>query len=326
MFCSKCGKNVDDGVGFCPSCGAKVGGGAAACAQQPAGESGKVSGAGRGKFVEYLVGAVFAIVVACGVLYRIIGTGPDLREEATEMLKETLVDDFKKHGELEKFAKYVKLTDVRDCYLVKQEKSYEGLAEAEYTANKVGENGEARRVVIQYSFTLLYDGENMILQDAQVSSDVEESKLTSFLEGLATEDKGEGGRTDGGEGRKLSEMDVSEITGADIIRGNSQKESGFSAVQLAKIQKRLAGRTLSFENAHVVDVSREPFTGRLTVLFNCEGLAVEAEFVDSKMVDICEDLDEGETVKSLSGRVAKGDDFSGIIPVFYIKNASVVVR
>ena len=41
MFCSKCGKNVDDGVGFCPSCGAKIGGGATARTQQTAGDSGK---------------------------------------------------------------------------------------------------------------------------------------------------------------------------------------------------------------------------------------------------------------------------------------------
>lgn len=196
MFCSKCGKNVDDGVGFCPSCGTKVGGGVTACAQRPAGDSGKVSGAGRGKLVEYLVGAVFAVVVACGVLYRIMGTGPDLREEATGLLRGSLVEQFEKDEDTKEVAKYIKLTDVRDCVLVKESKGrYSGLAQAEYTANKVGKKGETRRVVVQYDFTLLYDGENIMLKNAE-PSDSEVAKFTSFVEKLVEEEEGEGGEPD----------------------------------------------------------------------------------------------------------------------------------
>ncbi len=196
MFCSKCGKNVDDGVGFCPSCGTKVGGGVTACAQRPAGDSGKVSGAGRGKLVEYLVGAVFAVVVACGVLYRIMGTGPDLREEATGLLRGSLVEQFEKDEDTKEVAKYIKLTDVRDCVLVKESKGrYSGLVQAEYTANKVGKKGETRRVVVQYDFTLLYDGENIMLKNAE-PSDSEVAKFTSFVEKLVEEEEGEGGEPD----------------------------------------------------------------------------------------------------------------------------------
>lgn len=252
MFCSKCGKNVDDGVGFCPSCGTKVGGGVTACAQRPAGDSGKVSGAGRGKLVEYLVGAVFAVVVACGVLYRIMGTGPDLREEATGLLRGSLVEQFEKDEDTKEVAKYIKLTDVRDCFLMKEAGGrYSGSAQVEFTANKVGKKGETRRVVIQYDFTLLYDGENLMLKDIEVS-DSEESKFTALMEQLAEEEEGEGEE-------QAEPNDGTVMTGSDFIkewewirspeRTSAQREMRF---------KQIKGRRVAFDfdNAYITNVKR----------------------------------------------------------------------
>lgn len=228
MFCSKCGKNVDDGVGFCPSCGTKIGAGATACAQQPAGASGKVSGTGRSKLVEYLVGAVFAVVVACGVLSRIMGTGPDLREEATGLLRKLVVKTFAENEDAKEVAKYIKLTDVRDCVLVKESKGrYSGLAQAEFTANKVGKKGETRRVVVQYGFTLLYDGENIMLQNAE-PSDSEVAKLTSLVEKLVEEEEGEGGEPDD-EAAEEEEGD-SETASAHGEKGEDKDVAEFEAL------------------------------------------------------------------------------------------------
>ena len=228
MFCSKCGKNVDDGVGFCPSCGTKIGAGATACAQQPAGASGKVSGTGRSKLVEYLVGAVFAVVVAYGVLSRIMGTGPDLREEATGLLRKLVVKTFAENEDAKEVAKYIKLTDVRDCVLVKESKGrYSGLAQAEFTANKVGKKGETRRVVVQYGFTLLYDGENIMLQNAE-PSDSEVAKLTSLVEKLVEEEEGEGGEPDD-EAAEEEEGD-SETASAHGEKGEDKDVAEFEAL------------------------------------------------------------------------------------------------
>lgn len=224
MFCSKCGKNVNDGVGFCPSCGTKIGGGSTVCAQQPAGDSGKVSGADRGKLVECLVGAVFAVVVACGVLYRIMGTGPDLREEATELLRGSLVKQFQEDEDAKEVAKYIKLTDVRDCALVKESKGrYSGLAQAEFTANKVGTKGETRRVVVQYDFTLLYDGENIMLQNAE-ASDSEVAKFTSLVEKLVEEEEGEGDESDDESDEKESDGEWDEDKSEEQAEGDTPQK------------------------------------------------------------------------------------------------------
>lgn len=247
MFCSKCGKNVDDGVGFCPSCGTKVGGGVTACAQRPAGDSGKVSGAGRGKLVEYLVGAVFAVVVACGVLYRIMGTGPDLREEATGLLRKLVVKTFAENEDAKEVAKYIKLTDVRDCVLVKESKGrYSGLAQAEFTANKVGKKGETRRVVVQYGFTLLYDGENIMLQNAE-PSDSEVAKLTSFVEKLVEEEEGEGGEPD-------DESDEKEEGDSETVSTHGEKGEDKGAAELEALLRECLPAVMAMDGVPKEDI------------------------------------------------------------------------
>lgn len=61
-----------------------------------------------------------------------------------------------------------------------------------------------------------------------------------------------------------SALNYSNATGADIVKENASKESGYSSAQLETLQEKLAGKVLTFENGKVFSVSKD-FSGKLSV-------------------------------------------------------------
>ena len=138
------------------------------------------------KYIPPIIWSIICCVALAFVLD--LNSEQNLQKEATGLLRQSLVKNFAKGGTEEGLSEYVRLTDVRDCVLVKEDKGrYSGLAQVEYTAKKVDAKGQRRRVIVQYHFKLLSDGENIMLQACAASGN-EALKLIAFVSKLAGEE------------------------------------------------------------------------------------------------------------------------------------------
>lgn len=111
------------------------------------------------------------------------------------------------------------------------------------------------------------------------------------------------------EKRSLDSSSQSEMTGADIIREFERKPKGYSGAQIEDLQKKLAGRVLTFENGEVSRVARN-MDGRLEIVAhfgkinrNLRRFSINAYFPRSEAARLIKVLDEGAHIKSLKGRV-----------------------
>ena len=109
----------------------------------------------------------------------------------------------------------------------------------------------------------------------------------------------------------------SEITGAVIVRENDRKPNGYTPAQIEALQKKLAGRMLTFEDGEVSLVQTDiNMDGRvcITAYFgdpsrnHFSRFRVRAYFSKQETAHLVETIDEGAHVKSLVGRVISSED------------------
>lgn len=121
-----------------------------------------------------------------------------------------------------------------------------------------------------------------------------------------------------------------EITGADIVRECEKKPNGYSYAQLEVLQKKLAGRVLTFEDGEVVSVSTDiNMDGRVCILagFGKYPLVVRAYFPKSETDHLVQTIDKGTHVKFLGGRVISSEDKPQplSLPFLTLTDAKIVV-
>ena len=95
-----------------------------------------------------------------------------------------------------------------------------------------------------------------------------------------------------------------QITGADIVRECERKPNGYSSAQIEGLQKKLAGRVLTFEDGKVTDVlecSDDSAYG-VHIVVSFKSFTVDAYFPKSDAARLIETVDEGAHIKSLTGR------------------------
>lgn len=120
--------------------------------------------------------------------------------------------------------------------------------------------------------------------------------------------------------------DYEKMTGDDIVRGNAQKENGYTEAQLQNISEALKGKTLTFHNGKVSHVFKyedndSMLQGELRgsvflrVVFAVPDdgryhptLEVDVRVPSSRAKDV-QDLDEGAEVKEVMGVVHYDADF-----------------
>ena len=175
MFCTNCGKKVDEEKMFCTFCGTKLG---TANDANASGDSTKIFGIEKKKLLGYGINVAVGIAVIVAVIVKLVNSGPDLQAEAAGLLKQSLEETLEQNEEL---SQYVNVTEVKDCVLVKEEgNKYTGLAKAVYEAKKANSKGVRSSATVQYDFKVTYDGTNIMLQDGQ-ASDAEHQKLLTLL-------------------------------------------------------------------------------------------------------------------------------------------------
>lgn len=95
-----------------------------------------------------------------------------------------------------------------------------------------------------------------------------------------------------------------QITGTDIVRECERKPNGYSSAQIEGLQKKLAGRVLTFEDGKVTDVlecSDDSVYG-VHIVVSFKSFTVDAYFPKSDAARLIETVDEGAHIKSLTGR------------------------
>ena len=112
-----------------------------------------------------------------------------------------------------------------------------------------------------------------------------------------------------------------EITGADIVRECEKKPNGYSDAQIEVLQKKLAGRVLTFEDGKVTSVFTDAISGDLCMHANFKSFALTACFPKSEAARLIETVDEGTHIKFLTGCVRSKRD--GIL--FSLTDAKIVI-
>ena len=105
--------------------------------------------------------------------------------------------------------------------------------------------------------------------------------------------------------------------GADIVKGNAAKESGYSEAQLKQISKALRGRELTFVNGTVQSVDKDDDDGSVTMLVAFDaskgGLFSPTFVLHAKVTGpqakVAENLDEGAKLTEVKGTVKYDPDF-----------------
>ena len=118
-------------------------------------------------------------------------------------------------------------------------------------------------------------------------------------------------------GTNASRTDYSGMTGADIVKGNAAKESGYSEAQLKQMSKALKGKELSFENGKIQSVDKDEDDGSVTMLVAFDaprgGLFSPTFMLHAKVMGAqakeAENLDEGTKLSELRGTVKYDPDF-----------------
>ena len=212
MFCSKCGKSVEDGQAFCPACGTKLGGGVEPAVSTPAPAAKKKGGCLKIiLWVVFIIGGVVAIV-----------------------------------------------------------------------SNMDGESSGAGS------------------SGGSSSASVQNTPI---------------------------ETDPAKMTGMDLVRGNAQKDSGYTDAQLQNLAKKLQGRELTFTNGEIQEVTKDDDTGKTVMIVDFDapdGGMFDVSFtvhatVNSAQSEEAQDLDAGSKIKSLKGTVYYDSDFFAF---FELRNAS----
>lgn len=123
-----------------------------------------------------------------------------------------------------------------------------------------------------------------------------------------------------------------QITGADIVRECEKKPNGFSYAQIESLQKKLAGRRLTFEDGEVVSVSTDiNMDGRVCILAGFGKrrafFVVRAYFPKSETDHLVQTIDKGTHVKFLGGRVISSEDKPQplSLPFLTLTDAKIVV-
>ena len=123
-----------------------------------------------------------------------------------------------------------------------------------------------------------------------------------------------------------------EMTGADIVRECEKKPNGFSYAQIESLQKKLAGRRLTFEDGEVVSVSTDiNMDGRVCILAGFGKrrafFVVRAYFPKSETDHLVQTIDKGTHVKFLGGRVISSEDKPQplSLPFLTLTDAKIVV-
>lgn len=107
--------------------------------------------------------------------------------------------------------------------------------------------------------------------------------------------------------RKAGKTEMSatkEMTGADIVRECEKKPNGFSDAQIEALQKKLAGRMLTFEDGEVTDVFKcsDDSAYGVHIVACFKSFSVDAYFPKSEAARLIETVDEGARIKFLTGR------------------------
>ena len=133
---------------------------------------------------------------------------------------------------------------------------------------------------------------------------------------------------------ELYSSQKTEMIGADIIREFEKKPKGYSAAQIEDLQKKLAGRVLTFENGEVSRVARN-MDGRLEIVahfgkrnHNLQRFSINAYFPRSDAARLIKVLDEGAHIKSLEGLVDGSEeclDSVHITEMLTLTDAKIVI-
>ena len=124
-------------------------------------------------------------------------------------------------------------------------------------------------------------------------------------------------------------FDPEKVVGQDVVNGNGVKESGYSSAQLDQAKEELAGKVLTFENGKVSSVSKGyDGTVRVDISFLADKskgffasrFMVSAKVSDPETIKWVQNIDEGTSIKSVTGKVDK----SGIF--FTIVDAKIIVE
>ena len=117
-------------------------------------------------------------------------------------------------------------------------------------------------------------------------------------------------------------FDPETVVGQDVVNGNGVKESGYSSAQLDQAKEELAGKVLTFENGRVSSVSKG-YDGKVNVDmsfladkskgFFASRFMVSAKVSDPEAIKWVQNIDEGTSIKSVTGKVDKGGMFFTLI-------------
>lgn len=120
--------------------------------------------------------------------------------------------------------------------------------------------------------------------------------------------------------------DPATVTGTDIVKLNAAKEQGFSSAQKKALMKDLEGKVMTFENGKFISISKSSFDKSVNIMANFSApgksypsFTVNGSVTDPAMQKLVTSLDEGSTIKSLTGKVGG----SGVLG-FELKDVKVV--
>ena len=143
--------------------------------------------------------------------------------------------------------------------------------------------------------------------------------------------------------RKAGKTEMSatkEMTGADIVRECERKPRGYSDAQIEALQKKLAGRMLTFEDGEVSSIMTDiNMDGSVCIIARfgtdsflggkdpVRSFRVRAYFPKPETDRLIKTIDEGAHIKSLEGRViSNGDKPQPLdVDIFTVIDAKIVL-
>lgn len=336
MFCTKCGKSVDENVKFCPGCGSSI---EASASTTPIGEN------NGGKLLLKLgkvAGIAFCVIVGVVIAYfRHTKAYAINSSENLAVIAKLITESIASNDELKTVAK------VRECTSVSLDmnapmdsledghvrKVYKGLANVEmfprkssWESNDNIEYAESA-ITVRYDITVVDAGKEIALKSAEMrDSDWQALVLSTGKSGESEDDDNDSNKDDD---EDKDEDETSENSNEPPLDGTVlvTKRRGMTELQWKRFVKDNKGRTVVFRNGKVEEVEEDDEDDNvvaLRVAFS-SSFSVSAKVSDPDMAKLAAGLKPRTKIAELRGRIKTIEIDDDPLTEITIRNADITL-
>ena len=336
MFCTKCGKSVDENVKFCPGCGTSI---EASASTTPIGENnGGKSLLKLGK----VAGIAFCVIVGVVIAYfRHTKAYAINSSENLSVIAELITESISSDDELKSVAKFRECTSVsldmnapmdslEDGHV---RKMYKGLASVEMFPRKSSwesidniEYAESA-ITVRYDITVVDAGKEIALKSAEMrDSDWRALVLSTGKSGESDDDDNDEDKDDN---EDKDEDETSENSNEPPLDGTVlvTKRRCMTELQWKRFVKDNKGRTVVFRNGKVEEVEEDDEDDNVVALRIAftTSFSVSAKVSTPDMTKLATGLKPRTQIAELRGRIKAIEVGDDPLTEITIRNADITL-